>query len=92
MMVILLLASFLTPGLLQARPPAVAKTQVSLADPVSLFAKVWDLLASLWPNSGASAMAKTGGVLDPGGSPPPPSSSTVCDNGGVLDPAGNCHY
>jgi len=91
MMVIVLLVSFLAPGLLQARTPAVQRNQISFSDPVSLITKVWDLLASLWRNGGSDVIFKNGGLLDPSGSQPPPSSSsTACDNGGTLDPAGNC--
>jgi len=91
MMVIVLLVSFLAPGLVQARPPAVERNQVSLSDPVSLFTKVWDLLASLWRDSGSDAVSKSGGLLDPAGQPQPSGSPVSCDNGGTLDPAGNCN-
>lgn len=84
--VILLLAVLLVPGLLQARTPArhsahPAQSVQRVMDP-GFFSAVWNLLTSGW--------LKTGGQLDPVGSPTPPpgGATTSSDTGGQLDPVG----
>jgi len=90
-MIILLLATFLAPGLLQARPPVLSWDHVSLPGPEALFTKVWNLLASLWHNGGSGASSKNGCGLDPAGQPlcgSGPSAPPTGENGSGLDPAG----
>lgn len=83
--VTILLSVLLAPGLLHARTPvrhtAKASERASVSN-VGAFNSVWNLLTSL---------LKTGGQLDPAGTPPPPTGSSVTtpgDTGGQLDPAG----
>lgn len=84
---ILLLTILLAPGLLHARTaPAGHRAQASVSLPTldlrvfNTFSSVWNLLTN---------MMKTGGQMDPAGSPPPSGSSTSsADTGGQLDPAG----
>lgn len=83
--VTILLTVLLAPGLLHARTPvrhpakAGARASVSHAGMID---SVWNLLTGL---------LKTGGQLDPAGTPPPPTGSSLTtpgDTGGQLDPAG----
>jgi hypothetical protein len=84
--VILLLAVLLAPGLVQARTSirhsAHSATATQTAQQPGFFSAVWNLLTTGW--------LKTGGQMDPLGSPtPPPSSSTTTtDTGGQMDPIG----
>jgi hypothetical protein len=81
----ILLTVLLAPGLLHARTPVRHQAQASVRTSVSpsgMLDSVWNLLTGL---------LKTGGQLDPAGTPPPPSgsSATTGDTGGQLDPAGH---
>lgn len=82
--VTILFTVLLAPGLLHARTPvrhpAKASVRASVSN-VGMFDSVWNLLTGL---------LKTGGQLDPAGTPPPPTGSSVTtgDTGGQLDPAG----
>ena len=85
--VTILLTVLLAPGLLHARTPVRHPAQAGARAAVSkpgVFDSVWTLLTSL---------LKTGGQLDPAGTPPPPTGSSMTttdtsDTGGQLDPAG----
>jgi len=91
--VALLLAVLLAPGLLQARTPArhsmhMAHTSrtARAAAAAGFFSSVWNLLGNGW--------LKTGGQMDPLGSPSPGTSSSTTtgtdtgDTGGQMDPVG----
>lgn len=85
--VILLLVALLAPGLLQARTPArhsahTTPSAQSVQTP-GFFSAVWNLLTS--------GLLKTGGQMDPLGSPSPSSgtsATTSSDTGGQMDPVG----
>jgi len=81
--VTILLTVLLAPGLLHARTPVRHPAQTSVRTAASkpgMLDSVWVLLTNL---------LKTGGQLDPAGTPPPPSgNSATTDTGGQLDPAG----
>lgn len=84
--ILLLLTSLLAPGLLQARTPvrhsAHSASTAQTAQAPGFLGAVWNLLASGW--------LKTGGQLDPLGSPTPApgGTATSADTGGQLDPLG----
>jgi hypothetical protein len=85
--IILLLAVLLVPGLLQARTPVRHSAHPTPAtqtiQEAGFFSAVWNLLTT--------GCLKTGGQMDPIGSPtpPPPSGSTASsDTGGQMDPIG----
>jgi hypothetical protein len=91
--VIILLAIFLAPGLLQARAPVGTWERATANGPAAqpgFFSMVWNLLTSLWEIrvSGGSPILKE----DPSGpSTDPGSGSTnggTGDNGGGSDPDG----
>ena len=82
--IILLLASLLAPGLLQARTPvrhsAHSVSTAQTAQEPGLLSAVWNLLVTGW--------LKTGGQMDPVGSTTPPPPTTSSDTGGQMDPVG----
>lgn len=98
--IIVLLAIFLLPGLLQARAPIGFWERAGVGGSGSLLDTVWNLLAFFWPNSGSGSLTKTGVGLDPAGSSTPgdttgsgePSGTTSDggdgDTGVGLDPSG----
>lgn len=95
MTVILFLTVLLAPGLLHARTPAALEwaTMNGAASEPGFLSVVWNLLTNLWGIGVTSDSGiKTGGQLDPCGTPSQPSSgsgtTTGGDTGGQLDPSG----
>jgi hypothetical protein len=80
---------FLAPGAVQARTLDWSWDGTGEIGAKAFFSKVWNLLVFWRDNSGPAVTAKHGGTADPAGQPPPPSSSSSCDNGGTADPAGD---
>ena len=92
-----LIAAFLAPGLIHARPFDRSAGKVNAASEVSRggvsFSAVWNLLAKLWSGSGGASLAGSLSVLSDTMPPPPPSTATTPpppdgDNGNHLDPNG----
>lgn len=84
-LVILLLVTFLTPGLAQARVFGFEGSAVERATETGFFNMVWNLLANVFD--------KNGGTLDPSGQPESTTATTTdpadeTENGGTLDPSG----
>jgi hypothetical protein len=94
-----LVVAFLAPGLIHARPFDRSSGRSHAVSDVArdggFFSMVWNLLANLWPGSGAG-LADSAAVSADTTPPPPPSTATATattpppppDNGGHLDPAG----
>ena len=96
--IMILLAVFLAPGFLQARTSAWERASVSR--PVveqGFFSMVWNLLTDTFENGVRvnprhTGLNKTGGMVDPSGTPGPGGNTATTggngDTGGMVDPSG----